>query len=377
MPGYISEFCYVGGTSVEFIEISVPKGTDVSGYSVVVYNNDGTVAHTYSLGTVQSTSGGNDVYVLNSATDGYADIANGQAIALIDDVGTVDQFVSFGGATVIATSGPAAGETSTSVGSAGFGESLQSDDGGASYFTQTSLNPGTVPCYAPGTLIDTPDGPRAVETLRPRDLVLTLDHGPQPIRWLRSGDHPLDGVAADGKPILIAAGALGSGLPAHDLIVSPQHRILVGGGGQLTRFFDAEVFAPAKALTGLPGIRHMEGKSQITWIHFACERHEVVRANGCLSESMLLGPMVLGGLTRAERRVLRHRFRATMTPGMALNGPPARPCLTVGQVRRRLVAQIIPQTPLRLRERKKWDFDAMIERLHGDPGSSGHHRKHA
>jgi len=172
MAGFISEFRYIGGTSVEFIEIAVPAGTDVSGYSVVIYNSDGTVAHTYSLTTVQSTSGGNDVYVLDSGTAGYADILNGQAIALIDDTGTVDQFVSFGGSTVTATSGPAAGETSTNVGSVGFGQSLQSDDGGASYYTQTAPNKGSVPCYTPGTMIDTPHGPRAVETLCPGDLVL-------------------------------------------------------------------------------------------------------------------------------------------------------------------------------------------------------------
>lgn len=337
MAGFISEFRYIGGTSVEFIEIAVLAGTDVSGYSVVIYNSDGTVAHTYSLTTVQSTSGGNDVYVLDSGTAGYADILNGQAIALIDDTGTVDQFVSFGGSTVTATSGPAAGETSTNVGSVGFGQSLQSDDGGASYYTQTAPNKGTVPCYAPGTMIDTPDGPRAVETLRPGDLVLTLDHGPQPIRWLRSGDHPLVEVEVDGKPVLIAAGALGDDLPAQDLIVSPQHRILVGGGGQLTDYFDAEVLAPAKALTSLPGIRHMKGKSKITYIHFACDRHEVVTANGCLSEALLLGPMVVSAVTTRERQTLARIFGTAVLPEMALNGPPSRECLAVGTVQRYLI----------------------------------------
>lgn len=61
--------------------------------------------------------------------------------------------------------------------------SLQSDDGDATYYQQADSNPGTIPCYAPGTLIDTPDGPRPVQTLQPGDLLLTLDHGPQLIRW--------------------------------------------------------------------------------------------------------------------------------------------------------------------------------------------------
>ena len=54
-----------------------------------------------------------------------------------------------------------------------------------------------MPCYAPGTMIDTPDGPRAVETLQVGDLVMTLDHGPQSIRWVRSGEVPSEEVEVD------------------------------------------------------------------------------------------------------------------------------------------------------------------------------------
>lgn len=194
----------------------------------------------------------------------------------------------------------------------------------------------TIPCYAPGTLIDTPEGPRAVETLRPGDLVMTLDHGPMPIRWVRSSDHPLEEVEVDAKPVLIAAGALGSGLPTHNLIVSPQHRILVGGRGQLQGPFRTEAFAPAKSLTSLPGIRHMKGKSQITWVHFACDRHEVVFANGCLSESLLLGLIAINGMTGTERSALTDIFGPAPAPDAALNGPPARNCLKVGEVRQLL-----------------------------------------
>lgn len=81
-------------------------------------------------------------------------------------------------------------------------------------------------------MIDTPDGPRAVETLCVGDLVNTVDHGPQAIRWVRSGDHPLGGATVEDKPVLIKAGALGAGRPAQDLILSPQHRILVGRADQ-------------------------------------------------------------------------------------------------------------------------------------------------
>jgi hypothetical protein len=195
-------------------------------------------------------------------------------------------------------------------------------------------------CYAMGTMIDTPNGPRAVELLRDGDVVNTLDNGPQHIRWIRQDHQPLLSVERNAKPILIAAGALGAGLPAQDLIVSPQHRILVGGGGQLQERFETEAFAPAKSLTKLRGIRHMAGKRSITWVHFACDRHEIVLANGCLSESLLLGPMALQGLTKAEHMAITRIFGTAGSPGGALNGPPARKCLPVGKVRRLLKVQL-------------------------------------
>ena len=334
MPGYISEISYRGNSSQDFIEVAVPAGTDVSSYSVVVYKSDGTVEATYSFGSIESTADGSDVYLFDSGTPGFTNINTGDAVALVDDLGNVIQFVSFGG-TVTATEGPADGLTSTDIGTADPGESLQSNDDGSSYFAQTTTNPGTIPCYAPGTMIDTPDDPRAVETLLPCDLVMTLDHGPQPIKWVRAGDQPLEHVDPDAKPVLIKAGALGRNLPAQDMIVSPQHRILVGGAGQLQTFFASEAFAPAKSLTSLPGIRHMMGRKKIVWHHFACDRHEIVVANGCLSESLLLGPMVMRDLSENQRDAVYEIFRSDNNSA-ALNGPPARPCLKVGEVRRML-----------------------------------------
>ena len=191
-------------------------------------------------------------------------------------------------------------------------------------------------CYALGTMIQSAEGPRAAEDLRVGDLVITMDHGPQPIRWTRSDRQPLEAVGNDAKPVLISAGALGGKLPARDMIVSPQHRILVGGGGQLQGPFKTESLVPAKSLVSLPGIRFLKGKRHITWVSFACDRHEVVTANGCLSESLLLGPMAVNAMTARDRQALAEIFGAAPAPDAALNGPPARDCLKVGEVRRLL-----------------------------------------
>ncbi|MFK8035463.1 MAG: Hint domain-containing protein [Hyphomicrobiales bacterium] len=191
-------------------------------------------------------------------------------------------------------------------------------------------------CYAKGTLIATPSGSLPIEALKMGDLVQTLDNGPKPICWLRQDVQPLNAAERGKKPVLIAANALGNGRPERDTIVSPQHRIFVGGQGQLKDHFKTEAFAPAKALTGLRGIRHMNGIQQIVWCHFALDRHEVIMANECLSESLLVGSMVINGLTAAERRALTDVFGSTSAPDTALNGPPARECLKVGAVRRQL-----------------------------------------
>ena len=365
MSAYISEINYASSNQNNFIEIVVEAGTDVSGFSIARYDDHGEVAATYGLGTKVATIAGKDVYVLNAAS-GLKTLNPESGVALVNNTGTVLQFVSFQENNFDATNGPAAGMQSTSIGTAPKGQSLQSDNGGSSYFTQSAPNSGSVPCYAPGTMIDTPDGPRAVEALAVGDLVMTLDHGPQPIRWIRSGDHALEEVEDDARPVLVAAGALGRNLPERDLVVSPQHRVMVGGQGQLHDRFDGECQVPAKALTGLRGVRHMKGKSRITWIHFACDRHEVVTANGCLSESLLLGPMVIGGLTPGERSELRGIFGAVPETVAALNGPPARPYPRVGAARRAIAHRSGSKVPRVSREIAKWDRDLAMERYEAE-----------
>lgn len=192
-------------------------------------------------------------------------------------------------------------------------------------------------CFAEDTRVDTPSGPRPVQALRIGDPVQTLDNGVQPVLWTRRHIQVLDQRSEKSAPILIHASALGANRPLNDLIVSPQHRILVGGQGQLSPCFDSEAFVPAKALTVLPGIRQLRGKRSVTWVHFACARHEIIVAHGCFSETLLLGGMVMVGLTLPERLSLHRMFPKTQNISHALNGPPARPCLTVRHSRYHLI----------------------------------------
>ncbi|MGL4822623.1 MAG: Hint domain-containing protein, partial [Plesiomonas shigelloides] len=86
-----------------------------------------------------------------------------------------------------------------------------------------------VPCFARGTMIRTENGEVAVEDLVAGDMVYTADRGYQPVRWIGSRRIGSAELMAFPKlrPIRIAAGALGEALPSKELVVSPQHRILI------------------------------------------------------------------------------------------------------------------------------------------------------
>lgn len=151
------------------------------------------------------------------------------------------------------------------------------------------------PCFARGTMIETEHGPLAVEDLRLGMRVATRDNGLQALRWIGSrvlGSKAL-GVAPQLRPIRIAAGALGKGLPRRALIVSPQHRILVRSRIAQKMFGTAEVLVAAKQLCQLDGIDIAEDLDEVTYVHFLFDSHQIVWANGAESESLLPGPEAL------------------------------------------------------------------------------------
>lgn len=309
MVGYISEYQYYGMADNEFIEVAVPTGTDVSSYSIVLYQGNGTIVESYSLGDLKTTINGQDVYVVDDssagmdAMHGAGEIYSDDAIALVDGSGNVVQFISHWDNTVTAVEGPAAGMTSTDVGTASsMGSSLQSDDGGNTYYVQNDTNKGTIPaCYAPGSRIRSQKGETRVEDLKVGDFILTQENKLEEVCWIWCDDQPLDEAAPHQKPVLISKDAIANGIPNRDLVVSGQHRIAVGINGQLEHIFSQPAFVPAKALVDLPGIRLMHGKKTMTWYHFLCKEHSVVIANNLASESLLLQQPIVSSLSDQQR----------------------------------------------------------------------------
>lgn len=158
-------------------------------------------------------------------------------------------------------------------------------------------------CFASGTLIETGRGPVAVEDLRVGDLVVTRDSGLQPIRWIgrrRLGVTALK-RAPHLRPVRIRAGALGADLPRSDLLVSPQHRILVRSPIAQRMFCATEVLVPAKQLCEIDGFDIAADVAEVEYHHFMFDRHEVVFANGAEAESLYAGAEALKAVGPAAR----------------------------------------------------------------------------
>jgi len=159
-----------------------------------------------------------------------------------------------------------------------------------------------IPCFTPGTMISTGRGEVAVETLRAGDLVMTRDHGLQPLRWVGRKDLSLADLVVHPalRPVRIAAGSMGPDMPLRDIHVSPQHRMLVEGARAEMLFGEAEVLVAATHLQGCAGVAQ-ELTPGISYIHIMFEAHEIVCSDGMWSESFQPAVRTVNGMD-AERR---------------------------------------------------------------------------
>ena len=164
-------------------------------------------------------------------------------------------------------------------------------------------------CFTPGTRIATQKGEVAVEALKPGDRVFTRDNGIQTLRWV--GRRDLDaadlGAHPEFNPVLIRKGALGKGLPERDMLVSPQHRMLVSSDLAEVMFQEREVLVPAKHLTGLDGVDQV-ATDAVSYLHLMFDRHEVVLADGAWTESFQPADRSLRGVGDAQRAEILSLF---------------------------------------------------------------------
>ncbi len=134
-----------------------------------------------------------------------------------------------------------------------------------------------VNCFAAGTCILTKRGEIAVENLTTNDQIILQDGSTAPITWIGQrrvniADHPRPDTVC---PVLIKAGALSDAIPHRDLLLSPDHAIMLNGH-----------LIPAKALINGSTIRQIR-REGITYYHIELPEHAVLFAEGVAAESYL------------------------------------------------------------------------------------------
>ncbi|WP_147110265.1 Hint domain-containing protein [Tateyamaria sp. syn59] len=145
-----------------------------------------------------------------------------------------------------------------------------------------------IPCFTDGAMVETPTGPVPIEHLVAGDLVMTVDHGPQPILWV--GARTVSDLEVmffpELRPIEFAVGAFGPGKPAQPLTLSPNHRVVFNGVAAQLYFGETEVLVAAKYLQNGTTIVPVEQMRPVCYRHILLERHEILIVNGLPCESL-------------------------------------------------------------------------------------------
>nr|WP_228028434.1 Hint domain-containing protein [Donghicola mangrovi] len=147
-------------------------------------------------------------------------------------------------------------------------------------------SPFSVPCFTPGTRIATRQGPIAVEDLRTGDLLLTRDNGFCPVLWVGRSHYRLAQSMGGARlqPVMIKAGAFGEGVPQTDLLISPDHQMLLTRRLMPRALPCNELLVPARHLLSQAGVV-VAPQREVEFVHVLMERHEILLADGAWTES--------------------------------------------------------------------------------------------
>jgi autotransporter passenger strand-loop-strand repeat protein len=211
------------------------------------------------------------------ASAGFGDLA---IISGFGSGSVIDERAIGSGATLSTVS--SGGVTTATITSGGTTETLTF---AGAYTSGLVLGPDTVggveltyvPCFAAGTRIRTDRGETAIEDLAKGDLVLTPDGEALPVVWVGSrtvdcARHPAPETV---MPVRIRAHAFGPGLPARDLLLSPDHAV-----------YAEAVLIPVKHLINGSSVRQI-AVPRIAYYHVELPRHAILQAEGLPAESYL------------------------------------------------------------------------------------------
>lgn len=241
----------VDGTASQlvFADYNQTINTPITGYDAasVITIGSGNAPPT----SATFTDNGNGTYTLTIAFDQY-----GNAITLTS--------VAFG---------PHSGPGTPTI--------VQNNDGSWSVLSGATGYNGQI-CYLAGTMILTPEGERAIETLEAGDQVTVYENGVTRTETiLRVGHaHATTGTTrhadVNAIPVRVRAGALADGIPSRDLLVTPEHCMMLENS-----------FIPVRMLVNGMTIVYDRSITEYDYYHVETARHSVLVANGALSESFL------------------------------------------------------------------------------------------
>jgi len=144
----------------------------------------------------------------------------------------------------------------------------------------STVNGNYLYCFAAGTMIATPKGETAVETLAIGDMLTDARGNTVAVKWIgRQTVSTRFGPAERLMPVRFAAGSLGEGVPHTDLTVTADHGMLVDG-----------VICHAGALvngTTITRVSFAEMGETYTVYHIETEEHEIILANGARAETFI------------------------------------------------------------------------------------------
>jgi len=201
-------------------------------------------------------------------------------------------------------------------------------DGNVTGTTTYSEIEEVVICFTPGTTIATRRGEIPVQQIKIDDLVATRDNGMQPVRWIGRRNLNRDNLLSTPgfNPVRIKAGAFGDGVPQRDMMVSPNHRMLLASETAEVMFSEREVLVAAKHLVGLGGIETV-APDKVSYIHILFDNHEIVLADGTWTESFQPGEHSMAGIRSDQRSEILSLFPELNAPEGMSNFVAARPYL--------------------------------------------------
>lgn len=175
----------------------------------------------------------------------------------------------------------------------------------------TAAFEGAFSAFARGTMIQTTEGPCAIEDLSPGDMLEVVDEKPQPVVWI--GSMSLVPTAPVERPELtrltrIMADTLGLSRPMHDLVLGPGARLLRNPVALRDLTTQTRLLTPARVFADGLSIFEITPPTPVKLYHLCLPRHAIIHAGGLEVESYHPGKSLLRDMGNNMRALFLSLF---------------------------------------------------------------------